>query len=182
MVADRTVATRSFSAGHYFSWTKRPATSSPAVTRETNRSWAIHVSLLLLGSLSLHVGKGTGREHYQPRIDFQLLERILRADSDLFPRALIHQRPAGNRHTAVAGEEMGLRVNDVQTRHPYLFPLPCLLLSAWKRKRMSRKVDRHIRSTFGHLFNLWKQHEIENQSMRLPTGSFTSSFLIATGD
>ena len=54
------------------------------------------------------MGKGTGREHYQPRIDFQLLERILRADSDLFPRALIHQRPAGNRHTAVAGEEMGL--------------------------------------------------------------------------
>ena len=33
--------------------------------------------------------------------------------------------------------------------------------------------------TFGHLFNLWKQHEIENQSMRLPTGSFTSSFFLS---
>lgn len=120
MNASVAMATRSFSAGHYFSCSKRPATSSPAVTRETNRSWAIHVSLLLLGSLSLH-GKGNGKRTLSAANRFPIIGKNSRAESASSPerrKQSLGQQPS---HSGCWGRDA---IGGVNTRHRYHFPLP----------------------------------------------------------
>ena len=93
----------------------------------------------------------------------------------MFPFSLSLEKKEGTRHES--SETILSRVSD----DIRLVPSSKLLLMRLEEKEDVQKSgsiwpQASVDLTFGHLFNLWKQHEIENQSMRLPTGSFTSSF------